>query len=381
MQILKRRTIHAGRLERWLGEEKIADVQRHMQGWYGPPIYLRDVPGSVFVTPDGDFSGSFERGFFASAHDALAEHLDQFLKRLKENLPVPELALNAGFASLGDALSRASQGDGQNLNGGQIVKNGPTGVANVASTLWRVGSSPQAGVAPSAAPAGNAPTKATVGAMPFVNPSTGTLHLTGADMAASVINNCLLLYDRIFHVAKTMNSAGAEAVTGVPTRYQNTVAGAPDYIGGNFLFVEVGGTALPATAHNWTVCTYRDQTDVASTLPSLTGNASAIVDRLDHPAHSWFAPLEAGDQGIKALTQMQCSAAVATGLINFVIGHPLAFMLFPIIPVPNPFDWLTERNPAPRVFDDACLALLELPKPSSGAAIYSGMIYATRAAP
>ena len=352
-----------------------------MAGWYGPAIHIGDVPGNLYITADGDFRGDFERGAFASALDALRDHLVQFWKRVERERAFSDAMLGVGFPSISDALARASSGDGQFLNAGPIAKTGPTGVANVASSLWRVGAAPQAGVTPSAAPGGNAPTSATVGAMPFNNPATGTLHLVGADFSASLVNHCALLYDRIFHVAKTINSTATEAVTGVPTRYQSLTATAADYIGGNFLFVEVGGVPLAATAHNWTVCTYLDQANAASTLPSLIGNSGAIVDRLDHPTSSWFAPLEAGDVGIKALTQMQCSALVATGAVNFVIGHPIDFMLMPIAGPMIPFDFLTNANQAPRIFDNACLALMEMPKPSGSSCTYSGMISATRAAP
>ena len=112
----------------------------------------------------------------------------------------------------------------------------------------------------------------------------------------------------------------------------------------------------------------------------MTGNASAIVDRLDQPASTWFCPLASGDVGIKALTQMQCSAAVATGVVNFVMGHPIGMMTFPVISSLLPFDWLTNREQAPRIFDSACLALLEMPKPATTATTYNGMIYATSAA-
>lgn len=373
-------TVHAGKLERWLGAEKIQYLQSQMVGWYGPPINVRDLPGSVWITADGDFIGDFDRGSFASAFDQLRDHLKQFWKRLEFERGFSEYQLGVGFTSISDALARASSGDSQLLNG-NIGKVGPTGVVGVSSSLWRAGTNPPAGAAGSAAPGGRALTDATTGAMPFNNPATGTLHLVGADFSASVINNALMLYDRIFDVAKVMNSTVAEAVTGVPTRYQSVTSTAADYIGGNFLFVEVGATALAATAHNWTVCTYLDQANAASTLPSLVGNSGAITDRFDHPVNQWFAPLETGDVGIKALTQMQCSAAVATGLINFVIGHPIGIMSFPVISSLLPFDWLTNRNQAPRIFDDAALALFELPKPATTTTTYNGLIYATRAAP
>jgi uncharacterized protein YceK len=332
----------------------------------------------VWLTKDGDFVGTFDRGGFDSAWDSMERYAKRLWRELGKQAHEPMYA--AGFASISDALARASAGFRQYPNG-TIVKAGPTGVVSVTSSLWRVGSMPAAGAAGSAAPGGRAPTQATTGAMAFTNPSSGTSHLTGVDMSCSVINNTVLLYDRIFDVAKTMNSTATEAVTGVPTRYQSSTATAEDYAGGNFLFVEVGGTALAATAHNWTVCQYRNQAGTdAQTLPSLTGNSGAIVDRLDHPTFSWFAPLAAGDSGVMDLHQMQCSAAVATGLINFVIGHPIGFMFFPVITALLPFDWLTNKDQAPRIFDSPCLAMMELNKPATTATTYQGRISVTNAA-
>jgi hypothetical protein len=369
-------SVHSGRLERWLGAERVEYLSSQFRDWYGPPVNLTDVPGSVWVAPGGGFVGRFERGFFHSAADALRDHL----RDLWEAAGKPAYC-GAGFASISDALLRASSGNKQTLNG-TVSKSGPTGVAAVASSLWRVGAMPAAGAAGSAAPGGRVPDKATTGAMAFNNPSGGTLHLTGADFSASIINNAVMLYDRIFDVAKTMNSTATEAVTGAPTRYQSSTATDADYAGGNFLFIEVGGTALAATAHNWTTCLYRNQANTDNvTLPSVTGVSGAIVDRFDMPANTWFCPLATGDTGIKDLAQMQCSALVATGAINFVIGHPIGVMSFPVINTLLPYDWLTNRDQAPRVFNDACLALLELPKPATTATTYNGLIYVTSAAP
>lgn len=362
--------IHSQRLERWLGAERIAHLQQCMRGWYGRPINLIDVPGSVWITADGDFVGTFSRGSYMSALDVLAEFWRQ--------LGVPRYGMvNAGFASVSDALARASSGFSQRR---QFAKAGPTGVVGVTSTLWRVGTQPAAGGAGGGAPGGTAHVDTDTGGIAYTNPASGTLHLIGADVAASVINNSLLVYDRLFSVAKTMNSTGTESVTGVPSRYQSTTSTDPDYIGDNFGFIEVGGTALAATAHNWTVCTYTDQANASSTLPSVTGNSGGIVDRLDQPAQQWFVPLESGDVGIKAWTQMQCSALVATGAINFCIGHPLGFLSFPVINSVLPFDWLTNRDQAPRIFNDACISFLEPLKPATTATTYTGRLVFTSAA-
>lgn len=370
------RPAHAQRVETWLGREKIAHLQACMKGWYGRPICLLDVPGSLWITADGDFVGHVAGGYFASALDVFEAKLRRYWKALG----TPQYGYaNAGFASVSDALARASQGYSQRR---PFNKVGPTGVVGASSSLWRSGVQPASGTAPAAAPGGTAFSSSTTGALAYANPASGTNHLVGADVSASVINNSLLVYDLIFGVNKTMNSATAESVTGVPTRYQSSTPTNEDFAGDNFLFAQVGGTALAATAHNWDAVQYRDQDgNDAQSLPSLTGNASAIVDRFDHPTQQWFAPLASGDTGIMDLHQLKCSAAVATGVVWFMIGHPLGFMSFPVINSFLPFDWLTNRDQAPRIFDSACLAFIEPLKPATTTTTYTGRIYATNAAP
>lgn len=368
------RSVHSERLERWLGRDALERVSLAMKDWYGPPIAMHGVPGKVFAHRGGDFRGELRAGYEASVLDRAQD----LLRRLKRGARIASrqnaLKFNAGFSSLSDLIAEATAGKKYDF---YWNKTGPTGVANVTSSLWRVGTQPAAGAAGAAAPGGTAHTDANTGAPLFANPASGdTMHFVGASPMASVVGNTLLLYDRLFSVAKTMNSTATEAVTGVPTRYQSTTASNADYIGGNFGFVEVGGTALAATAHNWTVCTYTDQANAASTLPSLTGNSGAIVDRLDHPTNQWFAPLESGDIGIKAWTQMQCSAAVATGAINFVIGHPIAFMPCPIANIVCPVDGINTAFNLTRIFDDACLALLEVIKPTTTATTYNVQVNA-----
>ena len=357
---------HAQRLERWIGAEAAERVSASMVDWYGPPISVAGVPGNVWAMPGGDFRGRIAAGQFTSAVDF---GLSRAKRIAREFARRQSAQASVGFTSLSDLIAEATAGKRREIT---MQKVGPTGVANVTSSLWRLGNKPAAGGAGSAAPGGRAPTGATTGAVYGLDTvSTDTRHLVSAWAIASVAGQTLLLYDRIFDVAKTMNSTGTEAVSGTPSRYQSTTSSNADYIGGNFLFVEVGGTALAATGHNWTVCTYKDEADAASTLPSLTGNSGAIVDRLDHPTNQWFAPLESGDVGIKALTQMQCSAAVATGAVNFVIGHPLAFVPVPIANCACLWDGINTSFSLVRVFDDAALAWLEIVKPSTTATTYN----------
>lgn len=368
--LIKEHSTHSGQLERWLGLDAVERLSLSMKDWYGPPIAVAGVPGKVFAHRGGDFRGTIHSGYLASARDR-ADELWVIAERRWRRMSKSK-QLNAGFASFNDLISEATTGKGRSWN---FQKVGPTGVANVTSSLFRVGNQPIAGAAPANAPGGTAFVDSDTGGMLFTNPTGGdTQHFVRADVTATVTNT-LLLYDLIFGVNKTMNSIATESVTGVPSRYQSTTGGVADSAEGNFLFVQVGGTALAATAHNWTTCLYTDQSGNASaTLPSLTGNSSAIVDRLDHPTNQWFAPLASGDTGIQQLDQMQCSATVATGVVWFMMGHPLAFLPCPIANMVCQTDGVTTAFNLQRIFDDAFLAFLEVIRPATTATTYNGII-------
>jgi hypothetical protein len=372
----RRGSVHSGQLERWLGTEAVEHVSRTMKGWYGPPIALAGVPGAVYADGDGDFVGELRAGFEASARDRAFEVLVRMKRRMRRlsHALGRSTTFSAGFAGYDDLINEAT------ANGKRYefpyLKSGPTGVTGATSTLWFLGSQPAAGAAAAAAPGGTVPTSATTGAFPYTNPTSGdTMHYVRGENIVSVLTQSLMLYDRIFSVTKTMASTATEAVTGVPTRYQSSTGTADDFIGGNFLFIECR-TALPATAHNWTVCLYNDQDSASSTLPSVTGNASNIINRLDMPANTWFCPLAAGDSGVKALTQMQASASIASGALDFTIGHPIAIVPCPVANLACVNDGLLTAFNLERIFDNACLAFLELCKSAATATTHTGQFTA-----
>ena len=366
---------HSDRLERWLGKENVEHVSAAMKDWYGPPIAVHGIPGNVMVGKDGDFVGRILRGKESSALDRMAEI--EVAERKKKWARMARAKRALGAITSYDGAIAAGFGTGRREF--SFLKSGTTGVVASTNTLWFVGSMPAAGSAAAAAPGGTVPTDATTGSWTFDNPGgSETQHFVFGNPIASVAANTLLLYDRIFSVTKTMNSTATEAVTGVPTRYQSTTAGAADSAEGNFLFIECR-TALPATAHNWTTCLYEDQSgNTGATLPSVTGNSSNIINRLDQPASTWFCPLASGDTGISDLEQMQCSAAVASGAIDFTIGHPIAFMPCGIANFVCEKDGLTTSFNLARIFDDACLAFLEICKPATTATTYTGTFVTVR---
>lgn len=365
------RSTHSDRLERYLGAEAVAQLSAAMCNpqakWYGRPIAVAGVPGLVYADRDGDFIGAIEAGHSVSAIERAHEIAKRERRRQMARMARRTRQLGA-ITSYDGALAAYFGGGNRLFN---FNKAGTTGVVAATNTLWFVGSQPSAGAAAGAAPGGTVPTDATAGAFPFDNPSSGTQHFLFGRPIATVSANTLLLYDRIFSVTKTMSSTTTEAVTGVPTRYQSTTQGAADSAENNFLMIECR-TALGATAHNWTTCLYTDQSgNTGATLPSVTGNSSNIVNRLDQPTGTWFAPLAAGDTGIRNLTQMQCSASV-TGAIDFTIGHPIAWMPCPLANFVAEADGLTTSIQLERIFDDACLAFLELCKPATTATTYTG---------
>lgn len=362
---------HAGKLERWLGKEEVEHIADKMRDWHGPPIAVAGVPGRVYASRGGDFRGRIAEGGFASLLCKSEDVYNKLPERARRWALKQSSMANTGFASFSDFLAEATGGKRREA---AFNKAGSTGVVAATNSLWRVGAQPAAGSAAAAAPGGTVPTNATTGALlGMENCSPDTRHIVTGWSHGTVGGNTLLAYDRIFAVAKTMNSTATEAVTGVPTRYQSTTPG-DDYAGGNFVFFECG-TALPATAHNWTVCTYTDQDgNTGATLPSLTGNVSNIINRLDHPTGQWFAPLASGDSGIKNLTQLQLSAAVASGAVDAVIGHPLAWLPVYVANFPNCTDGMNTAVNLVRVFDGACIAFLEMLKSATTATTYNGSI-------
>ena len=366
---------HSDRLERWLGADHVAGITRSMRGWYGPPIAVHGVPGAVYATRDGDFIGEIRGGQEMCAVDRAMDSVRRHRAALR--LRRAHAMRQAGaFANLSAVIAAATGGKAQNIT---FSKTGvaANAIGNAMDLFYRAGQ-PSAGAAGAAAPGGTSPTSATTGALRWVNPANAnTGHFVTGYISASVAANTLLMYDRLFSVAKTMNSVATEAVTGTFARYQNTDGTAADYIGGNFCFPVNPTTVLPATAHNWTVGQYTDQANnAANSFPSIAGISACVVSGIDLAAGSWFMPLAAGDVGVKALTQMQCSAAVATGTIDFVAGHPIAYFPCPIANMVCIVDGINTAFNLQNIYDNACLSFIEMPKPATTATNYNGMVTA-----
>jgi len=328
----------------------LEQISAAMRNWYGPPIALANVPGAVFAGPGGDFIGDIRGGGFAGLADMASDYSKRFFRRQR-------LCMGAGFSSFSDLIA-ASTAAGRRRDF-VYAKGAMSATFNQPATLFYAGGQPSAGSIAAGAPTGDALDDSTAGAFPFANPTGGrTQHLVNGGFGTNNTNQMVLLYDRLFSVAKTMASTATEAVTGVPTRYQSTTPADPDYAGGNFLFPEIV-TVLPATAHNHDVVQYTAADGTAAqSCPNTAGVASGAANRIDLVYPNWFMPLAAGDVGLTDITQLQHSASLASGSIAWTIGHPIAFIPGVSANVWVPMDFINSALNLQRIFDDACLAFM-----------------------
>lgn len=360
------KSTHSDKLEKFVGADDLAELSRQMRGWYGPPIALVGVPGAVYATGDGDFIGDVRDG-----HANMWDHAEDLKRRFKRALRVAgqrnRSQLNAGFASLTDLLGEAKfKKQHVPFHAGSFTHTGGT-----SSSLWAA----MNGSASNATPGGRATSNATTGALPSRDAVSGdNLYVTATQYAvSSTTSRCLLFYDRLFDVKKTVSSSAFETVSGVPTRYQSTTKGNEDWAGGNFLFPECV-VAIAGISHSWTGCTYADENGNASTLPA-TGNLATVgAGQVDLSSQNWFATLEAGDVGITALTGMQCSVATITSDVNFVMGHPLGWSPNVLANVLQRYQHFTTAFNLTRVFDGACLAVMIPTSPGGSTTSYSGTL-------
>lgn len=389
---------HSDKLERWLGSEKVAEISGQVKDFYWP-IPVHGVPGKVFAMPGGDFAGEINVGAYFNKEDAARVTL-QKIHRFAENRKRHDRALhrlldvikaeNRNHASIGaftsvDAVISAFTGaKGQSIPFNK-VGTAPTAIAG-AMDMWTKAGFPAAGSAGAAAPGGTACSVSTTGAMRLQNVgAAGSMHYLNMTLSATVINNSLMLIDRLFSVVFPLASgAGTEtAVTGVPTRYQSGTAGNLDYIGGNFM-VPVNSTpttALAATAHNWDAgagagvgMRYTDQDNNASDMPLAAGLSACAGAQIDLAVGNWFAPLASGDIGVKNIINMSASAAVATGSVDWIIAHPIAILSCPIANLACLDDGLYTSLNLTHIEDSACLCFFEFPKPATTATTYSGLL-------
>jgi hypothetical protein len=71
---------------------------------------------------------------------------------------------------------------------------------------------------------------------------------------------------------------------------------------------------------------------------------------------------------------MQCSALVATGVLDFNVAHPIAVMPSPIANFTANIDGVASAFNLVNVFDNACLFFLDIQKPTTPGFTWNGWV-------
>lgn len=359
------KSTNSQRLERWLGTECVERMSREMRGWYGPPIAVAGVPGRVYATGDGDFVGPIAGGYFGN----LADFSRQRARRIMREWSMrQQYTAGAGFASLSDLISEATSGGKmQNLLFNKAATTATT--AGNAFVARNVGALPSARGVGGTSGTGVKCTKATTGALSFANPTGGdTTHLVNFTVQATAASSLLLfdcLWDMTYNHASSLSTAVDSANR--PDRYQSLTT-AP----GNFMSSEI--TTQPATAHTITV-TYVDNADNTAEAATAFACSLGVAGRTNMPAGQWFVTLNAGDTGVRYITNIaQSTITSVTGVSTFFIGHPLALAPCPIANMPFIYDGINSAFNLEQVYDDACLSFMTPGIATTGNITYNGIV-------
>lgn len=364
--------IHGQRLERYVGPGVLEPLSRSMRGWYGPPIAVATNHGRVYVGGDGEFRGVLREGGFASLADAMAAKFKAAVRAAVRGARRAARGdtLHAGFGSLSELISEATAGGKSQQLLFQKVASTATTVGN-AFVARNVGNLPSARGVGGASGTGVKTVRTTTGALSFANPTGGdTTHITTITVQASAVSS-LMLFDCLWDMTYNHATSTSTAVDSAnrPDRYQTT-----DLAPGNFLSSEIT-TALSATAHTITP-TYVDQAgNTAEAAAAYSAAASAVAGRTNTPAGTWFVTPNAGDTGLRYVTNIaQSTTASVTGVSTFFIGHPLALVPIPVANMPFIFDGINSAFNLERVYDDACLSFMTPAIAATGTITYNGLL-------
>jgi hypothetical protein len=345
-------------------------MEEKFKDWYGPPIAVAGIPGRVYVARGGEFVGPIRGGYYASRADWQADKIKGMLRKVVNGWYTEQPVAALGFAGVADLQSKWSLGRRQVFGFHKNIVGQPA--TGAAADSWHVANTPAAGSAASTANGGTVYDNTSVGGFQQANAISGEqLYFVSANLGQAVaIGSAMCLFDKLFAVNRNYNSAAAQAITGVPTRYQTSTT-AP----GNIHLTNVVA-ALGATPANVTI-TYTDQdNNAAEAGPAQVIRINAAIDTNDLTSPLWFYLLNAGDNGLMKLTNFQLSAAMGTGTADRGIYHPIA-----VIPSnPNNFGVHTHidgTNSAfcfERIYDGACLNLWTLPQSATTATGWVGSI-------
>lgn len=218
------------------------------------------------------------------------------------------------------------------------------------TSLWRLNKTNGAnGAAAPSFAAAAAPTLATVGALPFTNPTGGRQKfLLGMENGIATAG-VLVVYDRLMHCSGVpLSTAQANTVTGgAAARYTGAAAD------GNQLWLEYGGTSAQIVAGCALTVTYTNQAGVAGRVtPTIIPGTTTLQALVP-------VPLQDGDTGVQSVETVTVSVTGTAGAtVGVVIARPLLSCISAGVAGGSVRDAISGLPAMPEVKTDACLAFM-----------------------
>lgn len=275
--------------------------------------------------------------------------------------------MSNGFASEDEILNATTT----NSKAQQIwvEKTLSTTVAGGWQTAWNGVGFPEAGTTPTVGSAGAVKCdKSTTGAFPFTNAAGGAKLnlLSGCFRYTGTAGNTLVLLDRLAHANIAYDAAGTTTFSPVIDGTDRLAAGE-----GAMIMTEV---TTGVTTSNTRTFTYTNQAGTGGRVtPNAIMGASLTVGRI--PASSsagvaqLFVPLQAGDIGVRTITDTTLVSGTGTGAINICLVKPLAYIPIPANGIDVDFIWSLPTMP--RIKDNMCLMFAILPGGATAGTITS----------
>lgn len=233
-------------------------------------------------------------------------------------------------------------------------------------SLWAQAGHPGAGATPPTG-AGEAPTKATAGALHWTNPAGGALAYLARLGLLSAAPGVVTLYDRLVH------TSGLDANVTTSQTVNSTAISRPDANGGDVeCFLEIY-TQVGATQRTINV-TYTDQdgntgnTGVAS-IGGGTGNFARAQQLIP-------VQLAAGDSGVRSVQSVQLQTGGTGTVGNFGITLARRIANIPLASGENGQVYDPFAVGLPQVYSDACLALMVFAGATSQGPTYGSLAIA-----
>lgn len=248
-------------------------------------------------------------------------------------------------------------------------------IANLAAgqfaSLWRATGQPAQGAIPGTTPA--IPTKATLGAISFNNPTSPVQSYIGWLFANSANNAMTLeIHDRIAHMGGlVLNVTTSQAITGLDLSSgglnpPSARLGASDYSDINWwleVYTDGGATASNATIN----CTFDDGSAANLNVQAVGGTLRA--GRLI-PLTPLIATAQQG-KFIRQINSVILSASTGTaGNFGFTATRPRTVIDLPLANKTEVCDWA--QLGLPNIADDSCLQLVMLTSTTSSGLLRGG---------